>query len=300
MSLRLSVVIITHNDADMLTDCLASVSWADEIVLLDAGSNDDTLTVARAAGAKIAVNTDWQGYGVQRQRAQQLASGDYIFMLDADERVTPSLALAIQQVLIQQSRAEQNKTDFVYSVGRLNWFLGRFMRHSGWYPDRVVRLYPRRYQYSEHLVHESLVIQQAKVLPLSGDLLHITCRDLATFQRKQLNYAHAWAQEYHRQGKRAGIFSALARALVAGLKTLILRGGVLDGYYGWLLTIINAQYTFNKYAILWALNQQNNNQKALREAGQGKEIIQPPAGTHLSELAQPSSLQSAKSPTRQP
>ncbi|PUZ13023.1 glycosyltransferase family 2 protein, partial [Cronobacter sakazakii] len=137
MRARLSVVMIAKNAASLLPDCLASVAWADEIVVLDSGSSDDTVAVATAAGAKVFTESDWQGYGIQRQRAQQYASGDYILMIDTDERVTPELAQAIHQVL------ENPDPQAVYSIARRNLFLGRFMRHSGWYPDRVTRLYAR-------------------------------------------------------------------------------------------------------------------------------------------------------------
>ncbi|ELY2670716.1 glycosyltransferase family 2 protein [Cronobacter sakazakii] len=249
MRARLSVVMIAKNAASLLPDCLASVAWADEIVVLDSGSSDDTVAVATSAGAKVFTESDWQGYGIQRQRAQQYASGDYILMIDTDERVTPELAQAIRQVL------EQPDPQAVYSIARRNLFLGRFMRHSGWYPDRVTRLYAReRYRYNDNQVHESLDAPGARVVTLSGDLLHLTCRDFASFQRKQLNYATAWAQERHQQGKKVSVPGIFGRTLAAFCKTLILRAGVLDGRQGWLLAVVNAQYTFNKYTELWALN----------------------------------------------
>jgi (heptosyl)LPS beta-1,4-glucosyltransferase len=249
MSTRLSVVMIAKNAADLLPDCLASVAWADEIVILDSGSEDNTTEIARAAGAKVFVDTDWQGYGIQRQRAQSFATGHYVLMIDTDERVTPELQQSLQSVLATPQPGA------VYSIARQNYFLGRFMRHSGWYPDRVMRLYEReRYQYNSNLVHESLECASAKVIPLSGDLRHLTCRDFASFQRKQLSYATAWAQERHQRGKKASIAGIFAHTLGAFLKTLILRAGVLDGKQGWLLAVVNAQYTFNKYTELWALN----------------------------------------------
>ncbi|EKK3977132.1 glycosyltransferase family 2 protein [Cronobacter sakazakii] len=249
MRARLSVVMIAKNAASLLPDCLASVAWADEIVVLDSGSSDDTVAVATSAGAKVFTESDWQGYGIQRQRAQQYASSDYILMIDTDERVTPELAQAIRQVL------KQPDPQAVYSIARRNLFLGRFMRHSGWYPDRVTRLYAReRYRYNDNQVHESLDAPGARVVTLSGDLLHLTCRDFASFQRKQLNYATAWAQERHQQGKKVSVPGIFGRTLAAFCKTLILRAGVLDGRQGWLLAVVNAQYTFNKYTELWALN----------------------------------------------
>ncbi|WP_223566328.1 glycosyltransferase family 2 protein [Pantoea sp. OVA07A] len=245
---RLSVVMIAKNEAELLPDCLASVSWADEIIVLDSGSHDNSVEIASQAGAKVYHNGDWQGYGIQRQRAQHYATGDMILMIDADERVTPELRAAIEQVLV----APPSRT--VYSLGRSNLFLGRFMRHSGWYPDRVMRLYPRTFRYNDNLVHESLQSDGAPVVALPGDLQHLTCRDLIAFQRKQLAYAEAWATERHRCGKRCSLFSLFSHTLGAFMKTLLLRAGFLDGKQGWILAVVNAQYTFNKYSALWALN----------------------------------------------
>jgi len=133
MPARLSVVMIAKNAGDVLPECLASVAFADEIILLDSGSTDNTLDIAREAGATVVTSADWPGYGIQRQRAQALATGDYILMIDTDERVTPELKQAILAVL------ENPRQDAVYSIARRNYFLGRFMRHSGWYPDRVTQ-----------------------------------------------------------------------------------------------------------------------------------------------------------------
>ncbi|MCX8966873.1 glycosyltransferase family 2 protein [Erwinia psidii] len=244
----LSVVLIARDAADLLPECLESVSWADEIVLLDSGSTDGTPQIATRHGAKVYHSTEWHGYGRQRQLAQRYASHRMILMIDTDERVTPPLRQAIEVVL------EQPACDNVYSLGRRNLFLGRFMRHSGWYPDRVNRLYPATFHYNDHQVHESLDTRGTKITALSGDLLHLTCRDFSAFQWKQFAYAEAWAKQRYQQGKRCGILSVFAHTLGAFFKTLILRAGFLDGKQGWLLAVVNAQYTFNKYAALWALH----------------------------------------------
>ncbi|OON38424.1 lipopolysaccharide biosynthesis protein [Izhakiella australiensis] len=247
--LRLSVVMIAKDEAELLPECLESVSWADEIILLDSGSRDTTKEIATRHGALVFSTDGWSGYGKQRQLAQQRASGEMILMIDADERVTPELRLAIEQVLnapLQQ--------DVVWSIARRNLFLGRFMRHSGWYPDRVTRLYPQHYQYNDSQVHESLESGNARIQPLQGDLLHLTCRDFASFQWKQFAYAEAWAKQRFHQGKRCGFFSIFSHTLGAFVKTLVIRAGFLDGKQGWLLAMVNAQYTFNKYTTLWALN----------------------------------------------
>ncbi|WP_431224477.1 glycosyltransferase family 2 protein [Serratia sp. L9] len=244
----LSVVMIAKNEAELLTECLQSVSWADEIIMLDSGSTDGSVALAENLGAKVFTHTDWQGFGKQRQKAQSYATQDYVLMIDADERVTPELRQSIEQIL---TSADDN---VVYSLGRSNLFLGRFMRHSGWYPDRVNRLYANsRYHYNDDLVHESLNTQGAKIVPLKGDLLHLTCRDFFAFQRKQLHYAEQWATQRHQAGKRCGYLSILTHTLGAFCKTWLLRAGFLDGKQGLLLAVVNAQYTFNKYAALWAL-----------------------------------------------
>ncbi|MFG1175480.1 glycosyltransferase family 2 protein [Erwiniaceae bacterium CAU 1747] len=250
---QLSVVLIAKDAADLLPECLTSVSWADEIILLDSGSSDGTAEIAERHGARVFHATEWHGYGKQRQLAQSYASHAMILMIDSDERVTPELRRSIEQVL------EQPGSETVYSIARRNLFLGRFMRHSGWYPDRVTRLYPRSYRYNDNQVHESLDIALAKVRPLQGDLLHLTCRDFSNFQWKQFAYAEAWAKQRHQQGKRCGIAAIFGHTVGAFLKTLVLRAGFLDGKQGWLLAMVNAQYTFNKYTALWALHHTSRN-----------------------------------------
>jgi len=246
----LSVVMIVRDAAELLPDCLRSVAWADERIVLDSGSRDDTVAVAEQLGARVFHRNDWQGYGIQRQRAQQHASCDYVLMLDADERVTPELKQAILQVL------EQPDDGCVYSVARRNWFVGRFMKYSGWYPDRVVRLYAReRYGYNDNLVHESVDTGSAKVVPLEGDLLHLTCRDLMAFNRKQLDYADSWARQKQQAGRQASLGSAFGHALGCFVKMYLLRLGFLDGRHGLLLAVTASQYVFNKYAALWAAGQ---------------------------------------------
>lgn len=247
---RLSVVIISKNNADVIADCLISVQGlADEIIVLDSGSQDATLTIARNFGAVIYENKEWAGFGRQRQIAQQYATGDFILMLDTDERVTPELKRSINQVI------EKKQINEVYRFSRKNLFLGRFMKYSGWYPDYVLRLYQRDlYQYSSNEVHESLEINNAKIVTLKGDLLHLTCRDLSTFQEKQLRYAIDWAKSRYLAGKRSSILSVLTHTIGAFCKTLFFRLGFLDGKQGIILSFVNAQYTFNKYAILWSMS----------------------------------------------
>ncbi len=251
MSIRksLSVVIIIKNEAELLLDCLCSVNWADEIIVLDSGSQDESIAIAENAGAKVFTHTDWKGFGKQRQLAQNYASHDYILMIDADERVTDELRQSIEKVL------DEPDSGTVYSCNRRNLFLGRFMRHGGWYPDQVNRLYANHcYYYNDDLVHESLSVKTANVVTLSGDLLHLTCRNFFAFQRKQLRYAEAWANQRHYSRKYCSYSSILIHTFGAFFKTWLLRTGFLDGKQGLLFAMVKAQYTFNKYAALWALS----------------------------------------------
>ena len=170
----LSAVLIVKDEESNLPACLRSVAWADETVVVDAGSSDRTVDVARELGARTFVEADWQGYGIQRQRAQARARGDWIFMIDADERVTDELRRSIERVV------EEDDRSCMYYVSRLSHCFGRFVRHGGWYPDRVVRLYPReKAGYRDERVHER-VHHDADLTEeiLDGDLLHYTYRDL--------------------------------------------------------------------------------------------------------------------------
>ncbi|WP_233964274.1 glycosyltransferase family 2 protein [Pectobacterium versatile] len=254
MNKKLSIIIITKNESELIEECLQSISWADEIIVVDSGSTDSTVEIAYRYGAKVYQHNDWPGYGKQRQRAQGYASGDYIFFIDADERITPELRQSIESVLSKPNLGDK----IVYSCARRNLFLGRFMKHSGWYPDKVIRLYAnKRYKYNDNNVHESLDCGDAPIQHLSGDLKHLTCRDFSAFQEKQLRYASVWARERYEKGKSCSYTSIFAHTIFSFLKSWLLRFGFLDGKQGLLLAFVNAQYTFNKYTYLWSLNNKN-------------------------------------------
>ncbi len=243
----LSAVLIVRNEAANLAACLDSVAWADEIVVVDSGSTDDTLDIARRYTDQVHVEAHWQGYGVQRQRAQARASGDWILMIDADERVSPALAAAIRGALAADDRQA------VYALPRLSYCFGRFIRHGGWYPDRVVRLYPReKCAYGPATVHEKLVPAPGmRVLRLSGDLLHYTYRDLQHYLVKSAGYAAAWAAQRHAAGRRSSLLQGFTHGLACFLRMYVFRLGFLDGRQGLLLAVLSGHSTFVKYADLW-------------------------------------------------
>ncbi|MDD0824802.1 glycosyltransferase family 2 protein [Mannheimia sp. AT1] len=252
----LSVAMIVKNEAQDLRACLDTVKdWVDEIVILDSGSTDETPQIAAEYNAKFYINTDWQGFGKQRQLAQQYVTSDYVLWLDADERVTQELKDSILQAV------EKNEKNAVYQLGRLSEVFGKQIRHSGWYPDYVVRLYPTDLaQYNDSLVHEKVVYPKNTVVKsLNGDLLHFTYKSLHHYLTKSASYGTAWADQQLNKGKRSSLFKAFTHSLNSFIKMYFFKKGFLDGKHGLLLAILSAQSVFNKYAMLWV---KQNSRKA--------------------------------------
>lgn len=244
----LSVAMIVKNEAQDLAACLDTIKdWVDEIIILDSGSTDNTEQIAKSYGAKFYQNTDWQGFGKQRQLAQQYVTSDYVLWLDADERVTLELKHAILQAV------QANKPNTVYRISRLSEIFGRQIRHSGWYPDYVVRLYPTTFaQYGDELVHEKVHYpRSANVEKLNGDLLHFTYKNIHHYLVKSAGYAKAWATQRAEQGKTATLLDGITHAIGCFVKMYLLKAGFLDGKQGLLLAILSAHSTFVKYADLW-------------------------------------------------
>jgi (heptosyl)LPS beta-1,4-glucosyltransferase len=246
-----SVVVIAKNEADQIEACLESAAWADERVVLDTGSSDDTVARARAMGARVAVAERWPGFGRARQEAERLATRPWIFRLDADERVTPELAAAVREVVAADRR------DAVYEMRQLNWCFGRFIRHSGWYPRWVPRLYPRgRAAWDDALVHEQLVLQPGLVRRrIAADLVHVSYDSLREYLEKSAMMAEAWADERERQGVPSSLAKGLGHGAFTFVKMYLLRLGLLDGRAGFLLALLSAHSTFAKYADLWLRTQ---------------------------------------------
>lgn len=246
--MSLSVVVITRNEAERLPRCLDSVPFADEIVVLDSGSTDATVAIARRYTDKVAVNADWPGFGPQKNRAIDLATGDWVLALDADEWLTPELAAEVQAVLAAP-RAE------VYELPRLSSFCGRPMRHSGWWPDHVARLFRRgSARYSDDLVHERLVFA-GRPGRLRQPLRHETYRDLDEMLAKLNRYSSDGARNHYARGRRGGLAKAIGRGLWAFLRTYVLRAGFLDGREGLLLAVANAETTYYRYLKLMYLGE---------------------------------------------
>jgi glycosyltransferase involved in cell wall biosynthesis len=240
--LSLSVVLITHNAAAQLPECLASVAFADEVVIVDSGSTDGTQALAGRYGARV-VAKEWLGYGRQKQFAVEQAAHDWVLCLDADERVSPELAASMV-------RALQAPAAPVYRMARRNRFLGRWLAHGEGYPDWSPRLFDRRQaRWSDDSVHEK-VLYAATPGTLQGDLLHDSAEDLGRYLEKQNRYTSLAAQELHRRGKSAGLPELVFSPLVRFVKFYLLRLGFLDGLPGLLHIAIGCMNSFVKYAKL--------------------------------------------------
>jgi glycosyltransferase involved in cell wall biosynthesis len=244
---NLSVCVITLNEEDRIGDCLASVAWADEIVVVDSGSSDRTVEVARERGARVIARA-WPGYAAQKNFALEQATSDWVLSLDADERVGPELAGEIQALIAGAPAGTAGA-----SVPRRTFYLGRWITHGGWYPDRKVRLVRRgkgRWV-GEHL-HERLLAEGA-VAALRGDLLHYTYRDLSDHLRTIDRFTTEAARGMQARGRRGALAGMLLQPPAKFVKMYLLRLGFLDGAAGFLVAVLGGYYVFLKYAKLWEL-----------------------------------------------
>jgi glycosyltransferase involved in cell wall biosynthesis len=254
---RLSIIIVAKNEALRLAECLRSVQFADEIIVLDCGSSDGTPALAASLGATVVPTADWPGFGPQKNRALALATGDWVLSVDADERVTPRLR---EQV----AAAIQGEGPAAYAVSRRSSYCGQYMNHSGWYPDRIVRLFRRgSARFSDDLVHERL-LTQGPVGQLDGELLHESMPSFESVLDKVNSYSTSGAHALLRKGVTGSPGKALAHGLWAFLRTYLFKRGFLDGSLGLALAISNAEGTYYRYIKLWLLQRTGGQQACPR------------------------------------
>ena len=240
-----SVTIITLNEGANIDDCLAAVAWADDVIVVDSHSRDDTVERAGSRGARVIVR-DWPGsYAAQKNFAASEARHDWILSVDADERVTPALAAEIRSAVASGADVAG------YRVPRVTWHLGRWIRTTDWYPDYQLRLYDRRRaSWPDRLVHES-VRAEGPVAYLRNDLEHYAYRDIAHHHEVMNRYTTLAAQQMHAQGRRAGLLDVVVHPPAAFLRNYVLKRGFQDGIPGFIISVMNAQYVFLKFAKLW-------------------------------------------------
>jgi len=247
----LTVTLVTRNESTNIAAALETVAWADEIVVVDAESTDDTVAIARRFTGRVFVR-EWPGYVAQKNFAAEQACHDWILSLDADERVTPALAGEITDVL----QAAPSQAGF--RVPRASFYLGRWLRSTDWYPDLQLRLYDRRRaRWEGRYVHES-VRADGPVGKLRGELLHYPYRDIAHHVQTIDRYTTLAAQQAAERGKRASVADVLARPPVAFLRNYLLRLGIKDGEAGLVVSLLNSYYVFLKFAKLWELGRERD------------------------------------------
>jgi glycosyltransferase involved in cell wall biosynthesis len=247
VSAGLSVIVIARDEEKHLGAALDSVSWADEIVVVDSGSRDRTVDIAREHGANVVTTDDWPGFGPQKNRALDRATRDWVLSIDADERVTPALRKEIEAIVAGAGAHD------AYEMPRLSSYCGRFMRHGGWWPDRVTRLFRRgKARFSDDLVHEKVVVQ-GSTGRFTGHLEHLAFEDFDEVLRKIDSYSTANAKMMHARGKRGSLAAAILHGGWAFFRTYILQAGFLDGRHGFMLAVSNAEGTYYRYLKLMQL-----------------------------------------------
>ena len=248
--MKLSVVIISRNEAAVIARCLESVAWADETVVLD-GSTDGTAEIARKYRARVEVSGDWPGFGPQKNRALALAGGDWILSLDADEWVTPGLRAEIERALAAPG------ANVAFRMPRLSSYCGRFMRHAGWWPDHVTRLFKRgQARFSEDRVHERLLVDGA-IGTLKAPLMHEAIRNVEEALEKMNAYSSAGALAQLERGRRSSVAGAVWHGAWTFFRTYVLRAGFLDGREGFMLAVSNAEGAYYRYLKLMLLSERN-------------------------------------------
>ncbi len=257
---KVSVCMITLNEEDHIREACESVSWADEIVLVDSGSTDRTRQIAEECGARVFENA-WPGFAAQREFATSHATHDWIFSLDADERVSEELRASIISLFLKPD------TDLAdgYRIPRRAFYMGRWIRGGGWYPDRQLRLYRKsKGHWQGAHIHESIRMNRdARIEPLSGDLLHYTVRDAAEHHRMiGERYAPLGARKMLEQGRRTSPLKIATIGPATFIRNFILKGGFRDGLAGLSIATFAAHHAFLKHLQLWELqNQQSSDSR---------------------------------------
>ena len=251
--MKLAACIITRNEADRIAPCIEALAFCDEIIVVDAHSTDATRDIATLLGARV-IERDWPGYRSQKQFATDAAGCEWVLSVDADERVTPALRAEIEAL-----RAGGFAGARGWTIPRLTEYFGKFLRHGNAWPDRQVRLYDRRAaRWSGYEVHEKIVVGGA-VGALAAPLEHYAYRSLDDQLARLDRYATLMAAQMHAAGRRAGLTQVLFNPAWRLFRGLIIKGGVLDGWRGWLFHIAEAGYVRRKYLRLWALSRNVGN-----------------------------------------
>lgn len=247
---QLAVLILTYNEEKNVTDCIKSVLFADEIVIVDSGSTDKTLQLAEKLGARVSVHPMDQGFAGQRNFALTQTDAEWVLFLDADERITPEAAQEIREVINQPA-------PYAYEILRRNVIFGQPVNHGGHAPDYSLRLYPRSAIHWEGVVHEQALVN-LPVRCLKNHMLHYTYTSWEKYFFKFNQFTTLMAEKMYQQGKRANIADFIFRPWFAWLRFYILKSGWKDGKTGFFFAMFHAYYTFTKYVKLYYLEKGGN------------------------------------------
>jgi glycosyltransferase involved in cell wall biosynthesis len=243
---KVSVVIVTLNEEAEIEPCLESVSWADEVIVVDAFSSDRTVEIARKYTDKVILR-NWAGYADQKNWAVGQSRYDWVLSLDADERITLQLRDEISKIL------KSGPSCSGYYIPRKNFFLGRWIRHGGWFPDYTLRLFEKKMgRFGDRAVHESVRVNGA-TKRLTNPIEHYTYRSLASYHARASRYSALAAYEMREQGKRFHLMDLCLRPVWTFLRMYLIRQGFRDGSDGLILAVFYGYYTFLKYAKLWEM-----------------------------------------------
>jgi glycosyltransferase involved in cell wall biosynthesis len=243
----ISVIIIVKNEESAIGECLASIGWANEVIIVDSGSTDRTIEICNSYGAKVSTTKDWPGFGKQKNRALALATGEWVLSIDADERVTKQLRDEILTTI------NKSTTNVAFRIPRKSSYCGQFINHSGWWPDYVTRLFPRSgAKFSDDLVHER-VLFDGEIKTLIEPLVHISHTDLEEVLDKTNRYSSYSAAMLYARGEKASLSKAILHSFWAFIRTYIFRRGFLDGRIGFILAISYAETTYYRYLKLMML-----------------------------------------------
>jgi glycosyltransferase involved in cell wall biosynthesis len=250
---KISAVIITYNEEKNIEDAIRSVSWADEVLVVDSESTDRTREIAESLGASVRINP-WPGFSLQKQLAADHAANDWVFSLDADERVSDRLKAEIGRVRENGATAEG------YKIPRLSYYMGRAIKHGGWYPDLQLRLFDRRKgKWNGAVIHESVQMETgANVQKLSGDILHYSVESAEHHNRMIAErYAPLGAQRMYEMGRRSSPLKAVFASWFAFIRAYFLKAGFLDGFAGFCIAYFSAHHAFMKHLKLIELQKKN-------------------------------------------
>jgi len=242
---KLTVTVITYNEAAHIAAALESVAWADEIIVVDSGSTDGTAEIARAKATRVIVR-EWRGYSAQKNFAADQAANEWVLSMDADERVTPALAAEIRALMVKGPQARG------YRIKRVSRYLGHWIRTTDWFPDYQLRLYDRRAgRWNGLRVHESFRLEDTTPGTLREELEHYAYRDVTHHVQKINHYTTLIVDQWVEEGRQTSLAQVVVHPLGAFLRNYIARGGIRQGAAGLIVSALNSYYVFLKFAKLW-------------------------------------------------